>query len=937
MPDAAVTTQAVPEDVPQSAGDARERGVAARRVGRREEAITWFRRAVDADPADPRARLDLATALREAGRLDEAEPLFRALLDENSAAWPALTGLGICARQRRDLAASAAHLAAALALAPNDRSVRHEYATTLREQRRIDEAEPLYRSLVDEDPKSWPALVGLGICARQRRDLAGSAAHFAAALALAPRDRALRHEYATTLREQRRREEAEPLYRGLLADDPGFWPALLGLGLCARQRRDLTAAAEHLAAALAIVPRERGARLEYAHTLREQRRIAGAEAEYRVLLAEEPEYWQAHLGLGLCARLRNDRAAATAHFAAAVAAAPETADGPWFELAGEHRDAGRFEEARALLRAQAARDPAGGRAWLGLGIVERLAGDRAAALETFREGFARDPSRPQLMIEIAIEERAQGRYDEAERWLRRAVELPEVAGAALVHLGHFARLRQQLDEALELFRRAAARPDAPIDAHAAAAQTLADLGRMDEAFAALDAAETRVGIGPELAAKRVFLLRRVGQRAEALDLARTAVAAFPADFALWSEWFETERFSGDFAGIDRCLAVAPAGNVHQVAHWHVMRGHVAAQRWQFAAAVSAYQEGLARNPALAGVHEALARVHLLRFDIPAARAELRAMRQKRAADQREQGLSPHLAHTHIGNFFDEFVIDPAVLERLVAAQELAPDQRIAPLLAVVEEEPDHTAAAIALLVALRQAGRFDREWPAAAPLVPARIAQFWDEPAPPADVAALMESWRARNPGHQHLVFNRDSALDFLKSRCPVAVQRAFVRAREPAMKADIFRLAWLFAEGGIYADADDRCLRPVGELVPESAGFVAFQEEYGTLGNNFLAAAPLHPVIGLALQRAVAAVNRGDDDMIWLATGPGLVTRAFTATLASGTLSLGSWLKSARILDRHELERVVATHCAVGYKLSRKHWLRATFGQPKAERARGG
>ena len=32
-------------------------------------------------------------------------------------------------------------------------------------------------------------------------------------------------------------------------------------------------------------------------------------------------------------------------------------------------------------------------------------------------------------------------------------------------------------------------------------------------------------------------------------------------------------------------------------------------------------------------------------------------------------------------------------------------------------------------------------------------------------------------------------------------------------MKADIFRLALLFARGGYYVDADDRCLVPISSI----------------------------------------------------------------------------------------------------------------------------
>ena len=882
------------------------------------------------DPAERApSRLDRAAALREQGRLDDAEAVYRALLADAPADWRAMLGLGLCARRRRDLLASARHLAAALALAPRDRSVRFEYATTLREQARLDDAEAEYRALLAADPADWQALAGLGLCARMRRDLPASADRLAAALALAPHERSLRFEYATTLREQARLDAAEAEYRALLAADPADWQALEGLGLCARMRRDLAASADHLAAALALA-RDRSVRFEYATTLREQGRLDDAEPVYRALLVDEPTDWRAIVGLGLCARMRGDRAAAAAHFTAAADIAPAAAE-PWCELADEHQDAGRFEAARAILRPLLDRGRSAAQAWFGLGHVERTAGDRAAAARAFREAFACDPERHDLMIEIALEERALGRFAEAERWLRRACGIAAVAGPALLHLGELARARQQLDEAVDLFRQAAERPGAPADVHAMMAQTLADLGRLDEAHGVLDEAERRRGGAAELAAKRIALLRRAGLRPQALALARQAVAATPGHFPLWVEWFETERFSGDFAGIDGCLAAAPAVTVHERAHLRLAHGHLAAQRWQPEAAAAAYREALALNPQLTEAHEALARASLLRCDAATARTHLELMRRSRAPAQVQQGLSPHLAHTHIGNLFDEFAMDRAALAALAAAQAAAPADRIGPLLALARTAPDHTPTAIALLVALRQAGRFAGPWrDPGGPGIPPTIVQYWDETTPPADVAALMQSWRAHNPGHRHVRFDRAAAQAFLQARYPPEVLLAWRRAREPAMQADVFRLAWLFAEGGCYADADDRCLRPLGELLPTPVRFVAFQEEYGTLGNNFLAAAPRHPLLALALGLAVRAINRGDDDMMWLATGPGLMTRAFARLLAGVAPSPAAWLAQSRILDRHELECVVATHCIAGYKNSRRHWLRATFGEPR-------
>jgi mannosyltransferase OCH1-like enzyme/Flp pilus assembly protein TadD len=695
-------------------------------------------------------------------------------------------------------------------------------------------------------------------------------------------------------------------------------------------RWSLPASARYFSAALALAPRVSDVRLEYATTVRAQRRLDEAESVYQALLAEQPGVWQAMAGLGQCARARNDRAQALRHFRAATELAPE-AEEPWFEFAAECRALGRFEDARSALRPLLDRPSAAARAWLGLGYVERVAGDRAAALAIFRDGSARYPRQHQFMIEIALEHRALGEFAEAEGWLRQAAELEDVASAALVHLGNMERAAERREEALDLFRRAARRLDAPApEVHASIAQTLADLGRFDEALASLDAAERQIGEWPELSLVRASLLRRAGFRCEALDAVRKAVASMPGNFALWYEWCEGERFSGDFPGIDRCLAAAPAAALHERALLETMRGLVAAQRWQMAAAAAAFRQAITLNPELAGAHQALGLVSLLQFDIPTAREHLEIAAEQRAPSQRRVGLSPRLSQTHIGNLFDEFVIDSEALAGLVEAQQAAPADRIEKLLPLVRSCPDHTPTAIALLVALRQAGRLDMPGPMVeGSRFPATIVQYWDESVPPEDVAALMQSWTACNPRHQYRRFDDAAARAYLAVLRRPHVLRAYLRAPEPAMKADLFRLAYLYAEGGCYSDADDRCLRPLDELLAAPAGFVAFQEEYGTIGNNFLAATPRHPVLGLALRQAAEAINRGDHDMIWLATGPGLMTRAVAQAVAASPGLLTGGQDCIRILDRNELECVVACHCAVRYKNSRRHWLRASFGQP--------
>jgi len=177
-------------------------------------------------------------------------------------------------------------------------------------------------------------------------------------------------------------------------------------------------------------------------------------------------------------------------------------------------------------------------------------------------------------------------------------------------------------------------------------------------------------------------------------------------------------------------------------------------------------------------------------------------------------------------------------------RDLPPADRISPLRFVAARFPDYTPAAVSLLIALRQAGQLSP--PAAYVLdtpsspIPGRIAQFWDSPDVPADVSALMASWQAQHPEWGYELFDNAAARHFLHTHFDPVVLCAYNRARESAQKSDIFRLAYLVARGGYYVDADDRCLAPITTLVPSGCELACYQEDYGTIGNDFVGAVPV-------------------------------------------------------------------------------------------------
>jgi hypothetical protein len=340
-------------------------------------------------------------------------------------------------------------------------------------------------------------------------------------------------------------------------------------------------------------------------------------------------------------------------------------------------------------------------------------------------------------------------------------------------------------------------------------------------------------------------------------------------------------------------------------------------------AVRHYRAAIDLDPCDAGWHGEMARALLLRLDLEGTAAYLGRAMEAGASMHRRRGLSRNRSQHLIGQLLDEFALDQEVVDAVRPIMALPAAEQVVALTGVVRRHPDSTVAAVMFLLAMRRSGRFDvkpdQSHPAGATRIPRQIVQFWDAETPPPEVEALMRSWRRAGDGFEHIAFNDRSAEAFILQHASSDVLRAFRRASHATQRSDIFRLAYLASNGGIYADADDRFVSSIDALAPAGATLVAYQENYGTIANNLLSAEPKHPVIIRALALATESINRGDRDIVWLSTGPGLMSRAF-AQVAAETDQL-AWLASTKIREYWELPLFVAIHCPARYKRTSRHW----------------
>ena len=190
------------------------------------------------------------------------------------------------------------------------------------------------------------------------------------------------------------------------------------------------------------------------------------------------------------------------------------------------------------------------------------------------------------------------------------------------------------------------------------------------------------------------------------------------------------------------------------------------------------------------------------------------------------------------------------------------------------------------------------------------ILRFWhDTSGPPPDVAECLDSWHhvALAAGAELLLFDDDQAHGFIAEHYGATTARAYDTCPHPAMRADLFRLCWLVASGGVYVDADDALVGELPEafltsgqlqlqplcydqrtdaMVPQRVFLHASAVESASwtfyANNAPIAAPPNHPVLIAALERALghietAASSNGSWD-IQATTGPGNLTAALVA-----------------------------------------------------------
>jgi len=270
------------------------------------------------------AAFSQALAAHRAGRLEEAERLYRRALDASPGDGWALQSLGLLARERGRLEEAVDWLERAARLPGAGAGAWNNLGGALREAGRLHSAAEAYRRALALDAEHGNALFNLGGVLRELGEANEAAECYRRLVAHSPDDADARHALGAALEAQGSLEAAEDAFASALRVRPEFAEAHNDLGRLARRRGAPETAARCFRRALALDAGFAEAHNNLGNVLEAQGRLEEAIACYRQALAVRPELalaWN-NLGNALKAQARLDEAIAAFRRALALDFAP---------------------------------------------------------------------------------------------------------------------------------------------------------------------------------------------------------------------------------------------------------------------------------------------------------------------------------------------------------------------------------------------------------------------------------------------------------------------------------------------------------------------------------------------------------------------------------------------------------------------------------------
>lgn len=288
----------------------------------------------------------LNTALQhhQAGRLQEAEALYRQILQAQPDHPDTLHLLGVIAHQVGKHEVAVQYISQAIAVRPEVGEFHNNLGEAYRALGKFEEAIVSYRRALGFKPDYPEAYNNLGIALQAQGKFEDAVAAYRQALTLNPDFAGVYVNWGATLQEQGKNEEAVIHYRKAISLKPAFAEAYYNLGKVLQEQGKMDEAVVAYRQALALKPTYVKAYTNLGAALHEMGYLEEAIAAHGQALKHDPAFAEAYANLGAALQEQGKLQDAVVAYRQAIAVKPTYADA-YSKLGYALKEQGKTDEA----------------------------------------------------------------------------------------------------------------------------------------------------------------------------------------------------------------------------------------------------------------------------------------------------------------------------------------------------------------------------------------------------------------------------------------------------------------------------------------------------------------------------------------------------------------------------------------------------------------
>ena len=141
--------------------------------------------------------------------------------------------------------------------------------------------------------------------------------------------------------------------------------------------------------------------------------------------------------------------------------------------------------------------------------------------------------------------------------------------------------------------------------------------------------------------------------------------------------------------------------------------------------------------------------------------------------------------------------------------------------------------------------------------IPNILWQTYKTDSIPNQAKPLIKSWLDKNPNLQWYFMDDTKCQQFIQDHFNQEFYNMYISLPFGVMKADVWRVAVVYVYGGIYADTDCECIKPISEWLNFDDRLIVGEEmDNGDLYNCIFAAEPNHPALLSVLNKFMELYN---------------------------------------------------------------------------------